>query len=123
MLFHHAVTSVMQPLLPSLQNIDQYAILSPHLCRQSVRAFYLARSAFHQLRRGRELATIEYPTLDDVEAYWSKAVGEVPSHGEAPKDLGHEFREDQPYERHSWGTWLEFKGLDGLPFWCYWQSF
>jgi len=68
------------------------------------------------------LATTEYPTLDDVEAYWSKAVGEVPSHGEAPKDLGHEFREDQPYERHSWGTWLEFKGLDGLPFWCYWQT-
>ena len=65
-----------------------------------------------------------YPSLDEVEAYWRRALLEVPESVEPEETID---RTQQVYpsacDYHiGGGVWLKFRGLDGRPFWCLWQK-
>ncbi|MEM2904940.1 MAG: acetylxylan esterase, partial [Candidatus Bathyarchaeia archaeon] len=63
-----------------------------------------------------------YPSLAEVEAYWSEALSEVPTEPELVQKVDRTRRPEEAYDYHAGlGTWLMFKGVDGNPFWCLWQ--
>jgi len=62
-----------------------------------------------------------YPTLEEIDAYWSDALSEVPQSVEPVKVEGREVLPNHTYDRHTGAKWLMFQGVDGVKFWCLWQ--
>lgn len=62
-----------------------------------------------------------YPTLEEIELYWSEALFEIPDEVEPVEERERETLPGHTYDRHVGGRWLRFEGVDGVKFWCFWQ--
>jgi len=64
-----------------------------------------------------------YPSLAEVESYWSRASLEVPRDVEPVETVQRPPDFEEPADRYAGGgTWLRFEGIDGVSFWCLWQE-
>lgn len=62
-----------------------------------------------------------YPTIAEVEAYWNKAISEIPAHVEPIEERERSNQPGDAPDRHTQSRWLRFEGTDGVKFWCLWQ--
>ena len=61
-----------------------------------------------------------YPTLEDINAYWSEALSEIPSNIAPVETRDRDAQPNSTIDRHSGAVWLRFEGTDGIEFWCLW---